>query len=95
MSSLNELAILYEQLSHRIAGMCWAVREDAPVDPVYLALKQATGKYGGRRGSSVNNLDSTTPSPGNLSQVSLQDQKGEELKGEFSNGLATPRDTLS
>lgn len=44
---------------------------DAPVDPVYLALKQATGKYGGRRGSS-NNYDSATPSPGNLSQVSLQ-----------------------
>ncbi|ETN85946.1 hypothetical protein NECAME_16560 [Necator americanus] len=46
---------------------------DAPVDPVYLALKQATGKYGGRRGSSANNFDSATPSPRNLSQVSLQD----------------------
>ncbi|CAI4228055.1 unnamed protein product [Auanema sp. JU1783] len=46
--------------------------EDSPVDPVYLALKQATGKYG-RRGSSANNLDSGTPSPRNLSQVSLQD----------------------
>uniref|UniRef100_A0A1I8AF21 SH3 domain-containing protein n=1 Tax=Steinernema glaseri TaxID=37863 RepID=A0A1I8AF21_9BILA len=43
------------------------------VDPVYLALKQATGKYG-RRGSSAHNFaDSASPSPRNLSQVSLQD----------------------
>uniref|UniRef100_A0A158PCJ3 SH3 domain-containing protein n=1 Tax=Angiostrongylus cantonensis TaxID=6313 RepID=A0A158PCJ3_ANGCA len=52
---------------------------DGPVDPVYLALKQATGKYGSRRGSSVNNLDSATPSPGNLSQVSLQDSGFAEM----------------
>ncbi|KHN87666.1 hypothetical protein Tcan_01957 [Toxocara canis] len=42
------------------------------VDPVYLALKQATGIYG-RRGSSAHNFDSTTPSPRNLSDASLQD----------------------
>ncbi|TMS37466.1 hypothetical protein L596_004391 [Steinernema carpocapsae] len=43
------------------------------LDPVYLALKQATGKYG-RRGSSAHNFgESASPSPRNLSQVSLQD----------------------
>ncbi|CAG9538121.1 unnamed protein product [Cercopithifilaria johnstoni] len=42
------------------------------VDPVYLALKQATGIYG-RRGSSTHNFDSATPSPRNLSEASLQD----------------------
>ncbi|VDK84291.1 unnamed protein product [Litomosoides sigmodontis] len=42
------------------------------VDPVYLALKQATGIYG-RRGSSTHNFDSATPSPHNLSEASLQD----------------------
>uniref|UniRef100_A0A158Q785 SH3 domain-containing protein n=1 Tax=Elaeophora elaphi TaxID=1147741 RepID=A0A158Q785_9BILA len=42
------------------------------VDPVYLALKQATGIYG-RRGSSTYNFDSATPSPRNLSEASLQD----------------------
>ncbi|VDO34963.1 unnamed protein product [Onchocerca flexuosa] len=42
------------------------------IDPVYLALKQATGIYG-RRGSSTHNFDSATPSPRNLSDASLQD----------------------
>ncbi|XGW27020.1 hypothetical protein V3C99_007531 [Haemonchus contortus] len=60
---------------------------NAPVDPVYLALKQATGKYGGRRGSSVNNLDSTTPSPGNLSQVSLQDSGYAEMSAIKGNPM--------
>ncbi|KAI6180859.1 hypothetical protein M3Y98_00766500 [Aphelenchoides besseyi] len=50
-------------------------RSEAPevVDPVYLALKQATGKYGGQRRGSSNQFDSSTPSPRNLSQISLQD----------------------
>uniref|UniRef100_A0A914RZJ6 Uncharacterized protein n=1 Tax=Parascaris equorum TaxID=6256 RepID=A0A914RZJ6_PAREQ len=47
-------------------------RHFATVDPVYLALKQATGIYG-RRGSSAHNFDSATPSPRNLSDASLQD----------------------
>uniref|UniRef100_A0A915BLL4 Uncharacterized protein n=1 Tax=Parascaris univalens TaxID=6257 RepID=A0A915BLL4_PARUN len=47
-------------------------RDFATVDPVYLALKQATGIYG-RRGSSAHNFDSATPSPRNLSDASLQD----------------------
>ncbi|CAI5448060.1 unnamed protein product [Caenorhabditis angaria] len=46
-------------------------QEPIPIDPVYLALKQAHGRYS-RRGSS-SNFDSATPSPRNLSQVSLQD----------------------
>uniref|UniRef100_A0A0N5AYU0 SH3 domain-containing protein n=1 Tax=Syphacia muris TaxID=451379 RepID=A0A0N5AYU0_9BILA len=41
------------------------------VDPVYLALKQATGIYGRRSSSGFG--DDTTPSPRNLSQGSLQD----------------------
>jgi hypothetical protein len=58
--------------------------EDAEViDPVYLALKQATGRYGGsnssRRGSSAHNFDSASPSPRNLSQVSLQDSGYAEI----------------
>lgn len=65
---------------------------NAPVDPVYLALKQATGKYGGRRGSS-NNYDSATPSPGNLSQVSLQDSGYAEMSGVRTNPMlgSTPQ----
>lgn len=47
-------------------------RETDAVDPIYLALKQATGIYG-RRGSSAHNFDSATPSPRNLSDASLQD----------------------
>uniref|UniRef100_A0A183CGS1 Small conductance calcium-activated potassium channel protein n=1 Tax=Globodera pallida TaxID=36090 RepID=A0A183CGS1_GLOPA len=48
------------------------------IDPVYLALKQATEKYGtpaeSRRGSqNVVMVDSPTPSPRDLSQTSLQD----------------------
>ncbi|GMT23850.1 hypothetical protein PFISCL1PPCAC_15147 [Pristionchus fissidentatus] len=48
------------------------------VDPVYLALKQATTRYpvvsqSSRRSSSSHLIDSQTPSPRNLSQVSLQD----------------------
>ncbi|CAJ0558588.1 unnamed protein product, partial [Mesorhabditis spiculigera] len=53
---------------------------DLPIGPVYLALKQATGKYGSqggvngsRRGSSAHPLDSHSPSPSTLSRVSLQD----------------------
>ncbi|CAJ0936010.1 unnamed protein product, partial [Mesorhabditis belari] len=51
---------------------------ELPIDPVYLALKQATGKYGGsttgsRRGSSAHPIDSHSPSPSTLSRVSLQD----------------------
>lgn len=54
------------------------------MDPVYLALKQATGRYGGgssssRRGSSAHNFDSASPSPRNLSQVSLQDSGYAEI----------------
>uniref|UniRef100_A0A7E4W1Y9 SH3 domain-containing protein n=1 Tax=Panagrellus redivivus TaxID=6233 RepID=A0A7E4W1Y9_PANRE len=62
-------------------------RTDEPVevDPVYLALKQATGRYGGsnssRRGSSAQNFDSASPSPRNLSQVSLQDSGYAETSG--------------
>ncbi|CAJ0587455.1 unnamed protein product, partial [Mesorhabditis spiculigera] len=55
-------------------------KEHLPIDPVYLALKQATGKYGSqggvngsRRGSSAHPLDSHSPSPSTLSRVSLQD----------------------
>ncbi|KAI1732801.1 SH3 domain containing protein [Ditylenchus destructor] len=69
------------------------------IDPIYLALKQATGKYtggtnsnqGSRRGSSAHNfgglggnngaIDSSTPSPRNLSQVSLQDSGYAEAMG--------------
>ncbi|VDN05104.1 unnamed protein product [Thelazia callipaeda] len=47
-------------------------RETNVVDPVYLALKQATGIYG-RRGSSIQNFDSATSSPRDLSYASLQD----------------------
>ncbi|KAL3109671.1 hypothetical protein niasHT_017215 [Heterodera trifolii] len=50
------------------------------IDPVYLALKQATEKYGtpagSRRGSQnvvTMMVDSSTPSPRDLSQTSLQD----------------------
>lgn len=45
------------------------------VDPVYLAIKQATGKYGpAKRRPSVVDYSDHTPSPtSNLSQVSLQD----------------------
>ncbi|KAK6752609.1 hypothetical protein RB195_003806 [Necator americanus] len=66
---------------------------DAPVDPVYLALKQATGKYGGRRGSSANNFDSATPSPRNLSQVSLQDSGYAEMSSVKTNPMlgSTPQ----
>ncbi|KAK5966559.1 SH3 domain protein [Trichostrongylus colubriformis] len=65
---------------------------DAPVDPVYLALKQATGKYGGRRGSSANNLDFSTPSPGN-SQASLQDSGYAEMSTVKGNPMlgSTPQ----
>ncbi|EYC36032.1 hypothetical protein Y032_0943g3149, partial [Ancylostoma ceylanicum] len=64
-----------------------------PVDPVYLALKQATGKYGGRRGSSTNNFDSATPSPRNLSQVSLQDSGYAEMSSVRANPMlgSTPQ----
>ncbi|KAI6216157.1 hypothetical protein M3Y99_01836700 [Aphelenchoides fujianensis] len=56
-------------------------RSEAPeVDPIYLALKQATKSYGQRRGSS-NQYDSATPSPRNLSQVSLQDSGYAETTG--------------
>ncbi|VDL72695.1 unnamed protein product [Nippostrongylus brasiliensis] len=66
---------------------------DAPVDPVYLALKQATGKYGGRRRSSANNFDSNTPSPGNLSQASLQDSGYAEMSAVRTNPMlgSTPQ----
>ncbi|GMS95270.1 hypothetical protein PENTCL1PPCAC_17445, partial [Pristionchus entomophagus] len=54
------------------------------VDPVYLALKQATARYpapagGSRRSSSSHLVDSQTPSPRNLSQVSLQDSGYSDL----------------
>ncbi|KAI6175265.1 hypothetical protein M3Y97_00669500 [Aphelenchoides bicaudatus] len=61
------------------------------VDPIYLALKQATGKYGTRRGSS-NQYDSATPSPHNLSQVSLQDSGYAEAMGSRGHLLgSTPQ----
>uniref|UniRef100_A0A0M3HVD4 SH3 domain-containing protein n=1 Tax=Ascaris lumbricoides TaxID=6252 RepID=A0A0M3HVD4_ASCLU len=59
MMALNKIISLY-------------IPDFATVDPVYLALKQATGIYG-RRGSSAHNFDSATPSPRNLSDASLQD----------------------
>lgn len=50
-----------------------------------MALKQATGRYGSsnnsRRGSSAHNFDSASPSPRNLSQVSLQDSGYAETSG--------------
>ncbi|VDN57904.1 unnamed protein product [Dracunculus medinensis] len=54
---------------YKILNVKLNVKYIETVDPVYLALKQATGKYG-RRSS---NYDSTTPSPRNLSEGSLQD----------------------
>lgn len=61
------------------------------IDPVYLALKQATGKYGGRRGSS-NQYDSANMSPRNLSQISLQDSGYAEAMGSRSHLLgSTPQ----
>ncbi|KAF8376156.1 hypothetical protein PRIPAC_82585 [Pristionchus pacificus] len=56
------------------------------VDPVYLALKQATARYpaptgGSRRSSSSHLVDSQTPSPRNLSQVSLQDSGYSDVMG--------------
>ncbi|CAD5226042.1 unnamed protein product [Bursaphelenchus xylophilus] len=54
--------------------------EEPVVDPIYLALKEAKGKYGSRRGSS-NQFDSATPSPQHLSQVSLQDSGYAETTG--------------
>jgi hypothetical protein len=53
--------------------------EEVEIDPIYLALKQATGKYSSPRGS--HNFDSATPSPRNLSQVSLQDSGYAETSG--------------
>lgn len=50
----------------------WKNSETDAVDPVYLALKQATGIYG-RRGSSAHNFESATPSTRDLSDASLQD----------------------
>lgn len=62
------------------------------VDPIYLALKQATGKYGGARRGSSNQYDSATPSPRNLSQVSLQDSGYAEATGSRSHLLgSTPQ----
>ncbi|KAH7729263.1 helicase mov-10-B.2-like protein, partial [Aphelenchoides avenae] len=59
-------------------------------DPVYLALKQATGKYSSPRGS--HNFDSATPSPRNLSQASLQDSGYAETSGSRSQLLgSTPQ----
>uniref|UniRef100_A0AC34QHY6 SH3 domain-containing protein n=1 Tax=Panagrolaimus sp. JU765 TaxID=591449 RepID=A0AC34QHY6_9BILA len=57
--------------------------ESEAIDPVYLALKQATGRYANssRRGSSAHNFDSASPSPRNLSQVSLQDSGYAETNG--------------
>ncbi|VDK53730.1 unnamed protein product [Anisakis simplex] len=55
---------------------------ESSIDPVYLALKQATGRYG-RRGSSAQ-MDSTTPSPRNLSDASLQDSGYAEIS--YSRG---------
>ncbi|KAI1726325.1 SH3 domain containing protein [Ditylenchus destructor] len=73
--------------------------DEHEIDPIYLALKQATGKYtggtnsnqGSRRGSSAHNfgglggnngaIGSSTPSPRNLSQVSLQDSGYAEAMG--------------
>lgn len=52
--------------------------EEVVVDPIYLALKEAKGKYGSRRGSQ---FDSATPSPQHLSQVSLQDSGYAEATG--------------
>ncbi|MFH4975331.1 hypothetical protein AB6A40_002040 [Gnathostoma spinigerum] len=53
---------------------------ECQIDPVYLALKHATCKYE-RRGSSVHNFDSATPSPRKLSQSSLQDSGYVETSG--------------
>ncbi|CAD6195621.1 unnamed protein product [Caenorhabditis auriculariae] len=64
---------------------------DVIVDPVYLALKQATGRYT-RRGSSTN-LESASPSPRNLSQVSLQDSGYAEMTSAKGNPMlgSTPQ----
>uniref|UniRef100_A0A8R1I5X3 STAC3-related SH3 domain-containing protein n=1 Tax=Caenorhabditis japonica TaxID=281687 RepID=A0A8R1I5X3_CAEJA len=64
--------------------------EPSVVDPVYLALKQATGRYS-RRGSS--NIESASPSPRNLSQVSLQDSGYAEMGSSKANPLlgSTPQ----
>ncbi|CAI2351378.1 unnamed protein product [Caenorhabditis sp. 36 PRJEB53466] len=64
--------------------------ESAIVDPVYLALKQATGRYS-RRGST--NFESASPSPRNLSQVSLQDSGYAEMGSSKANPLlgSTPQ----
>ncbi|UMM29564.1 hypothetical protein L5515_011863 [Caenorhabditis briggsae] len=64
--------------------------ESAIVDPVYLALKQATGRYS-RRGST--NFESASPSPRNLSQVSLQDSGYVEMGSSKANPLlgSTPQ----
>ncbi|GMR47457.1 hypothetical protein PMAYCL1PPCAC_17652 [Pristionchus mayeri] len=61
------------------------------VDPVYLALKQATARYpaaqGSRRSSTSHLVDSQTPSPRNLSQVSLQDSGYSEVgAGMYKHG---------
>ncbi|PAV90358.1 hypothetical protein WR25_22088 [Diploscapter pachys] len=68
------------------------ISENVVIDPVYLALKQATGRYGGssRRNS---NFDSATPSPRNLSQVSLQDSGYSEVGMTKANPLlgSTPQ----
>ncbi|CDH93038.1 SH3 domain-containing protein [Caenorhabditis elegans] len=64
--------------------------ESAIVDPVYLALKQATGRYS-RRGSTT--FESASPSPRNLSQVSLQDSGYVEMGSSKANPLlgSTPQ----
>uniref|UniRef100_A0A1I7TDW9 Ovule protein n=1 Tax=Caenorhabditis tropicalis TaxID=1561998 RepID=A0A1I7TDW9_9PELO len=64
--------------------------KSAIVDPVYLALKQATGRYS-RRGST--NFESASPSPRNLSQVSLQDSGYVEMGSSKANPLlgSTPQ----
>ncbi|EFO93030.1 hypothetical protein CRE_10240 [Caenorhabditis remanei] len=64
--------------------------KSAIVDPVYLALKQATGRYS-RRGST--NFESASPSPRNLSQVSLQDSGYVDMGSSKANPLlgSTPQ----
>uniref|UniRef100_A0A914HG20 SH3 domain-containing protein n=1 Tax=Globodera rostochiensis TaxID=31243 RepID=A0A914HG20_GLORO len=65
------------------------------IDPVYLALKQATEKYGtpaeSRRGSqNVVMVDSPTPSPRDLSQTSLQDSGTYSGSGDVCGGSRQP-----
>ncbi|KJH51780.1 hypothetical protein DICVIV_02093 [Dictyocaulus viviparus] len=87
-----------KKLNERIGNFIVVVNNDilpreAAIDPVYLALKQATGRYGGRRVSSANNFDSASPSPRNLSQVSLQDSGYAEMSSVRRNPMlgSTPQ----